>query len=158
MQTVAKITALNSFLKFCTAQQLEFSKGGGSWLLFSEMTFNYPQVLIVLFLLYPIIVCCQDQQTHYITPDYTASPYAGVPPPCFTLDGYLTQNTTKHFPSNTVIVFLPGYHYLSTSTHIIIRDVNNLVLRGKESQVYSPLGFEGILSHVVCTNVSGFFF
>ena len=111
--------------------------------------------LFVVLISVHLLAGCRGQQTHYITPDYTATPCTDYSPSCFTLDDYVSRNATETFLSDTTVVFLPGVHYLSADDHITIHNVNNVSLRGLESPVS---GSEGRLSHIVCTGGSGFYF
>ena len=49
--------------------------------------------------------------------------------PCYTLSQVM-DNPSHYFTSNTTVVFLPGYHEVSTEGQLVIQNVNNISLVG----------------------------
>ena len=117
--------------------------------------------LLCAFLLTMALVV--QSATWYVTTgnNSTASCPVGSNDSCFTLAHY-AQNAAHFFTSNSVLVFLPGDHYLDVEDqHILIYNASNLTLRGSEyASIQSGEHAESLSlrSRIFCSKRSGLAF
>ena len=114
---------------------------------------------ILILLLLTVAVAVQSA-TWYVTTgnNSTASCPVGSNDSCFILAHY-AQNAAHFFTSDSVLVFLPGDHYLDVEDqHILIYNASNLTLRGsKYASTQSGERFKP-QSQIICRKRSGFAF
>ena len=94
--------------------------------------------------------CTVTAEQFYIIP----SSNTGCPrDPCYTLTD-VVQDPTQYFTSNTVIIFLPGYHQTKTNREpsVLIKNVRNISMIG-----YDPTNSD-LKSVIHCTGSLGFAF
>ena len=66
--------------------------------------------------------------------------------PCYTLSQVM-DNPSNYFPSNTTVVFPPGYHEVSTEGQLVIQNVSNISLVGdnNDSTIIKCVGEFGLV-------------
>jgi len=80
--------------------------------------------MILLLLLIPVLPLASGSDTYFIKPiDHGSRPCPGNP--CRFLSDY-AENGMQYFPSNVVMVFLPGIHIIDQC--LSVRDVTSVVL------------------------------
>ena len=102
-----------------------------------------------------ISVC--TARTVYVKPEHYYRPCPGEP--CHTL-AYYEQQVPQYFVSNTTIVFLNGTHYMEALQPIVIKNVENFIMKGSSMFIHRFKAVRESSSKIECmgTHLSGFSF